>query len=294
MKGETGNSVSADAAVKMFSGRKALIASMHGKDVVIGPVLEAYLAVESFTEPSLDTDQFGTFTGEVERPGDPVSTLKKKILTALKISGHTLGIGNEGSFGPHPSIPFVASDHEVVMLIDLANNLQLHASQISTETNYNARTITTVRELIDFADEARFPSHGIILRQMKDGRTTAMRKGILSWESLHAAFLGFACPGAEVLAETDMRALYNPSRMNVIGEATQRLMEKLLKTCPSCHWPGFDVSRTEGGLPCQYCASATRQTLLHVSECTKCGFIKEEYYPVTRHADPMFCDHCNP
>ena len=61
----------------MFEGRKLLIATKHKKEIVIAPILEKELGVTCFVAPDLDTDELGTFTGEVERRDDPFTTARK-------------------------------------------------------------------------------------------------------------------------------------------------------------------------------------------------------------------------
>jgi hypothetical protein len=41
--------------------------------------------------------------------------------------------------------------------------------------------------------------------------------------------------------ETDMRAMYNPSRMTVIQNATKKLVEKINSCCPHCNIPGLEL-----------------------------------------------------
>jgi hypothetical protein len=87
---------------QFFKNRKMAVCSMHGKDLVMRPLIERYLHVNVVSVDNINTDEFGTFSGEVERPFDPITTLRMKILKGLHLSGETIGIGNEGSFGPHP------------------------------------------------------------------------------------------------------------------------------------------------------------------------------------------------
>ena len=47
-----------------LSGRRAVLATMHGKEEVIVPAL-APLGLALSVCPGLDTDRFGTFSGEV-------------------------------------------------------------------------------------------------------------------------------------------------------------------------------------------------------------------------------------
>lgn len=42
-----------------------------------------------------------------------------------------------------------------------------------------------------------------------------------------------------VYTETDMRSVFNPTRMNVIEKATEQLVEKIKSVCPNCKIPGF-------------------------------------------------------
>jgi hypothetical protein len=96
----------------IFKNRKLLIATKHQKEKVIAPIVESELGVTCFIDNSFDTDILGTFTGEVERELDPISTVREKCLQAMKINNCDLVIASEGSFGPHPSIFFVNADDE--------------------------------------------------------------------------------------------------------------------------------------------------------------------------------------
>lgn len=93
-----------------FSGRRIVIATMHRKDEVITPLLKSELDLMPFVDSSIDTDLLGTFTGEIERKKDPLSTLREKCNIALTASGCDLAIGSEGSFGPHPFLYFTPAN----------------------------------------------------------------------------------------------------------------------------------------------------------------------------------------
>ena len=49
-------------------GRRASIAAMHGKERVIGPILSRSLGLVGSPAAGIDTDKFGTFSREIERP----------------------------------------------------------------------------------------------------------------------------------------------------------------------------------------------------------------------------------
>ena len=49
-----------------FAGRSLCIATMHGKEAAIAPVLQQRLGVRCVLPPDdFDSDRFGTFSGEV-------------------------------------------------------------------------------------------------------------------------------------------------------------------------------------------------------------------------------------
>lgn len=278
----------------MFQNRKLLIATKHQKERVIAPILENELGVTCFVDETFDTDTLGTFTGEVERELDPVSTVREKCLRAMKLSNCDLGIASEGSFGSHPSIFFVSADDEFLIFIDTLNNIEVIVRELSTSTNFYGKQIQTQKELFEFADKAGFPTHGLILRKSKDEKTD-IHKGITDIESLKKTFDQLYSKYNSVYAETDMRAMYNPTRMNVIEKATKKLVQKIKSSCPQCQMPGFGVTDTKSGLNCSLCGSPTNSILSYIYVCQHCEFTKEEMYPnnITTE-DPTYCDYCNP
>lgn len=276
----------------MFRDRALVIATMHEKERVLMPLFESAFGMHVVKAKDLNTDQFGTFTGEIERKADPVTTARQKCLAALDKSSASLAIASEGSFGPHPTLYFVPADEEWLVLIDKENGEEWVHRELSTETNYNSKVINNESELLHFAEHARFPSHALIIKSEKSGNTY---KGIQSWDELKKYFHLFLESDGEVLVETDMRAMYNPTRMNVIQLAGQKFIQKLKSLCPSCQHPGFAVSRAIPGLPCEICGFPTASTLKYVEHCNKCEFENELAFPHGKTSESaMYCDLCNP
>ena len=120
----------------MFKGRQLAIATRHCKEQVMALLLEKSLGVSCFVPEDLDTDALGTFTGEVERKDDPITTLRAKCQLAMAASGCDLAVASEGSFGPHPTLGFVLSGDELVLLLDAKNGLEILGRDLSTETNF--------------------------------------------------------------------------------------------------------------------------------------------------------------
>ncbi len=280
--------------MSMFQNRKLLIATKHQKEKVIAPVLEKELGVICFVDESFDTDALGTFTGEIERELDPISTAREKCLRAMKINNCDLGIASEGSFGPHPSVFFVNADDEFLIFIDSKNKIEVIVRELSTSTNFNGKQIQSQKELFEFADQIGFPTHGLILRKSKD-ENTDIHKGITDIENLKKLFEQLCSKYHSIYAETDMRALYNPTRMNVIEKATLKLVQNIKSACPQCQMPGFVITDVKKGLKCSLCGSPTNSTLSYIYICQQCKFRVEEMYPNKKTAeDPMYCDYCNP
>ncbi|WP_026904716.1 DUF6671 family protein [Pedobacter glucosidilyticus] len=278
----------------MFNGRKLIIATKHKKEMVIAPVLEKELGVKCFIDENFDTDTLGTFTGEVERCLDPIETAREKCLRAMKLNNCDLGLASEGSFGPHPSLFFVNADDEFLIFIDQKMGIEIIARELSTVTNFNGKHISDEKELLAFASEIGFPQHALILRPSKD-TFEDIHKGIVDTETLIATFHHLYKHYQSVYAETDMRALYNPTRMGIIEKATYKLLRKIQSLCPKCQMPGFDVTDAKPGLKCSLCGLPTKSTLSYVYTCKHCEFSKEELYPHQKTTeDPTYCDYCNP
>jgi hypothetical protein len=278
----------------MFENRKLFIATKHHKEKVIAPILEKELGVKCYVPNSLDTDIFGTFTGEIPRKLSPLETARAKCLEAMKKANSDLAVASEGSFGPHPSLFFVNADEEILVFMDKKSGLEIVVREISTETNFDGEEVFTEEALLNFSSRVKFPSHGLILRKSRDSSDSVI-KGICTEKELLLHFQALIQKYGKAFVETDMRALYNPSRMAVIGKAAEKLAEKILSKCPLCQFPGYEIVAANPGLPCQVCGSATRSILSYTHSCKKCGHTSEELYPQNRITeDPRYCDFCNP
>lgn len=265
---------------------------MHGKELVLAPMLQDRLGVKCFTSDRFDTDFFGTFSGEIERKDSALKTLRKKCLKAMEMCKCDLGIASEGSFGSHPTIPFIPANEEFLILIDLKNDLEIIGRNFSIETNYAQEEVKTWQEVVEFAKRVLFPSP-LILRNSENAEI--IDKGITDWDVLKTSFKNSQKISTSLIVETDMRALYNPTRMKEIKKAGKNLVDNIESCCPDCHAPGFNVILASPGLPCNLCSLPTKSTLSYIYQCKKCSFQKEEKFPHGKNSeDPMYCDTCNP
>lgn len=281
-----------------FANRIAILATMHHKEQVIAPILERELGLKVIVPAQFDTDIFGTFTRERHRPGNQLETARIKAQKALELTGETLAIASEGSFAPHPSFPAIPSNRELVVLIDHIHGLEIVGEELSLNTNFNHKTVKTLEEAQDFAQKIGFPQHGLIVSlssSIQDPSTIV--KGITTEAQFLTTVLTALkhSPTGTICLETDMRALYNPTRMQVIQQATQNLVKAVNQSCPECGCPGVKVIERRRGLFCELCNLPTNLTRSVVYGCQNCGVCQEVLFPdgITT-ADPTYCAYCNP
>lgn len=277
-----------------FEGRQLIIASMHQKEQVLRPLLEANLKVIVSVAHGLNTDLLGTFSGEIARIADPLTTARKKCELAMELGDCDLAIASEGSFGTHPSAFFLPANEEWLLLLDRKNGIEIHARHLSTATNFAGQEFSSLEQLDDFAHKVGFPSHGLILRRNKDN-LIGILKGITDLNQLLEAAKNLLETEGSGFVETDMRAMYNPSRMQVIQETAQLLLQKLNSFCPSCQLPGFAVTAAEPGLPCSLCGTPSSAALAHLLVCNHCQHQEKVDFPHGKKTeDPQYCQVCNP
>lgn len=279
---------------ELFFGRQLVIGTKHEKQKVIAPIIEKVIGVSCFVSDGFDTDSLGTFTGEIERADDPLTTVRKKCIAAMDASDCDLGIASEGSFGGHPASPFIPADDELLLFIDRKNGIEVSARELSTSTNFRAEEINNEKQLLEFASKVGFPTHALILRRSPKDNSSII-KGITDVEALRAGYQTLMRAYGEAFAETDMRAMNNPTRMQVIEGLTRKLADSIISCCPSCDMPGFGIIETKSGLPCAYCQLPTRSILSFLFQCKHCFHMEEKMYPQHKmFCDPMYCDYCNP
>lgn len=268
----------------------ARLATMHGKERVIVPVLEEGLGTRVEVVP-LDTDRFGTFTRDVARVGTQLDAARAKARAAIASNADPgAGLASEGSFGPHPHVPFVAGAVEIVLLVD--GELELVGRDVTFETNYDARTVPSREEARRFAEKIGFPTHALVVRPARgDGPIT---KGVIAEEALEQALAPLLDADGEARLETDMRAHVNPTRMQSIERATRDLVRVARSTCPRCHRPGWVVVERVGGRPCADCGEPTLRARAEVLACVGCALREERELGGAERASPHDCPRCNP
>ncbi len=269
------------------------VATMHGKERAIAPVFSQWYAMAVSTAPGIDTDALGTFTGEIPRAGSMLDAARAKARLAIDKTGAALGLASEGTFGPDPSLPFVASGLELLVLREAASGHEI-VVQRRTPTNYEHIIVAPSDNIDAFLLRVGFPKHGLVVKT-DNPNATIIAKGIIDQRILNTALARAFAVGEKALITTDMRAHLNPTRMASIERLARRLALRAARLCPACGKPGFGVVDVERGLPCNDCESPTRLILAEIYGCSVCGHrLRRKVRAPSLKSDAMWCELCNP
>lgn len=271
-------------------GVPVLLATKHGKARVIAPLLR--LLGMTVVTVDVDTDRFGTFSGEIPRVGSALDAARAKIDAAFACCPSvSRALASEGSFGPHPVSPWLPWAQELVLYRERDSDLEVCGEDSGTATNHAQARCASPEDGLAFARRCGFPDHGVIV--MPDDGARPPLKDLADEPSLRAALEHLLRAQGEVTLVTDMRAHRNPTRMAAIGRAAQDLVQRLRTSCPVCERPGFGLSGHERGLPCAACGAPTRGYRAQILRCAGCGHTVRRALAAAL-ADPGACDWCNP
>ena len=277
-----------------YSKKGIALTTKHEKLKLIKPAFDEHIGCDLF-EVNLDTDQLGTFSGEIERTLPPRETAIVKARLSINSTGSLIGMASEGSIGPDPMVHFINSNIEHLVLVD--DEKEIVISEVYRSFDITAATIsaTSKTDLTDFLQRADFPNHRLIVRSSKkrDGNCI---KGIADLDELRDAIakVSRTSPDGLVIVESDLRAMHSPSRQRNIAEVARLLAIRVSQLCPECQLPGWGRVGYEKGLYCSECGldnpSAIRQEILG---CVKCEHV-ELGMVISSELDPAQCNFCNP
>ena len=283
-----------------YQGRKAALATKHGKERQIARPFSVALDLDVCVPQTIDTDLLGTFTGEIPRSGTPRQVVLQKARVGMQMSGLTLGLANEGSFGPHPASPLLLADTELLIFVDEERGIHVLETLVSEQVVAEQCTASSIDELGSFLTRVQFPTHGLIVRPHRPLNAVAPEeivKGITDAETLAQTIKRSSdiAPDHLALIETDLRAHMNPTRQRAIRRLAVRLARRLTRLCNSCGTPGWGIVDVVTGLPCEWCGGATELVRESVMGCPSCTY--QELAPRSdglRYAPPGQCPYCNP
>jgi hypothetical protein len=275
-----------------------VLATRHGKERVIAPAFESLFDCRVVVPPDLDTDRFGSFTRERPRRGTPRDAARAKARAALEeVPEARWAIASEGSVGPHPVLPGIAHDRELVLLVARDTGLEVAGFHETTATNYDHRVVITVGAGLAFAERLGFPDHGIVVMGcagLQPRPEDGVHKDLADWPTLERALGTQIRERGAAWIEADLRAHRNPTRMQAIASATADLLRRFASRCPACLAPGYAVVEYLPGRPCSDCGAPTRLPSAEISGCGQCGHRETRLLGGFGLANPAACRACNP
>lgn len=277
-----------------YRGWRAVLATMHEKLPLIAPAMHRGVGLDVY-DVAVDTDQLGTFTGDVARTGTPWDTAIAKARLGMNATGSRLGLASEGSIGPSPSVPFLIADVELVVVVDDELGIIIGETATQYDIVTIAADITPGDNIETLLQRGGFPEHGLTVKPA-GGQSTPLHKGIHDHAVLDRLIGECATVSSDGRAhlETDLRAHHCPSRRPIIAAAACRLAERLAACCPTCTTPGWGIVGVELGVPCEHCGLLVQVPNADIYACASCDH--EQRVPRTEPtmADPSWCEWCNP
>jgi hypothetical protein len=272
-----------------YRGRAISFATMHGKELLAREAFQRILGADVTAPEYLDTDQFGTFAGDIPRTLAPVAAARAKARLGMQITGTRLGLASEGSFSAGLA---TIESRELLVFIDDELGFELVEKLVGMSPIPGGRKVSAVETALDFATTAGFPTQGVIIQARAAGRMTA-HKSLADLPDLERTVTALLASGAELTILPDYRAHRSPTRAESIRDLCTRLAERLATTCPTCAVPGFGQLGVERGVPCAQCGLPTQLVAAHIVGCQLCGH-RERHPRDATSADPQWCDFCNP
>jgi hypothetical protein len=282
-----------------YAGRQIALPTRHGKQRVLARPLWHGLGLELRHAATVDTDTFGSFSGEISRPADALNTCRLKAEAGMRALALDLGIASEGAFGPHPAVPLLPVGREWMVFVDQRDHLVISEQLLCRTTNFSSCRASDPAAITGWLKQVGFPSHALMVRVHEPSAPTApwLAKGVqdpIELADLMAA-AAHRSPLGQAWLETDMRAHCNPTRRASIRQLAFQLVRRVASACPACGAPGWGVVSRVPGLPCSSCGLGTE--LIHFEQlgCVACDHT--QLHPRRDgliSADPSQCPYCNP
>lgn len=206
-----------------YRGCRIAVGTAHGKALALGPPFAQILGARLVTPVGLDTDRFGTFSGETPRPRSASETARAKARLGMRAARLPYGLASEASYGPLPGIGLPGHEEILVFLDDV----------LGIEVVEGYRTMQTPGTAHRVTEAADLPTHlldglgeqALVVRPSTGDTAADIVKGITAVGDLDAAIRQAArrSPDGTALVEPDLRAHHNPSRRVVLGRLAQTL-----------------------------------------------------------------------
>lgn len=275
-----------------YQNGEAVLTTKHGKLELFQPAFAELGLTIKLVE--LDTDAYGTFSGETPRLKSPLETAVAKARSGMAVSGVKLGFASEGTIGADAQMPFVNSDVELAVLVDDETGIVISESYRSLEIVAFQKSVDLDTDLSELLAQIDFPNQRLIARSEGNTENPAV-KGIASQPELEGAIASLQdkSPSGKVLLEPDFRAHFCPSRRTNIEAVAKLLALRVQNLCKACESPGFGLLKYETGLNCADCGLLNPEAIAReLICCVSCSHQEPgEQRPAL---SPANCNNCNP
>jgi len=269
-----------------YSGTVIAFATAHGKDDLAREPFAAILDATVVAPPALDTDQFGTFSGEIPRTLTPQAAAHAKAALAMNAAGTPFALASEGSFSG--GFGLLVEHRELLLFVDRQRGLEVIEATTEISPLPPSKAIDSVDGAERYADRIGFPAQGIIVRT-----ASGISKDLRTSDAFRAHIDRSLGENSTVSIEPDLRAHRCPSRADTIARLAQRMAHRLDTPCPTCATPGFGRVNVSRGVRCRDCGSPTELIEADIFGCARCDHTQSVLRP-PRRADPARCPECNP
>jgi hypothetical protein len=271
---------------------KVALATKHGKLNQLKPAFERLDNFE-LVLAEIDTDRFGTFSGEIPRPSSPLETAIAKAKAGAEELGVDYGLASEGTIGPNPATPWATMDHELLVLVCLSRNITIYETHQSASIVAKSQTLTPGSDLEAAFKLFDLPNHAVNL-SFPNQSSRSIEKGLRDVGQLRTRIEELWAQGLEPLLESDFRAMSSPSRQVNIQACADKLVARIAAHCPGCNEIGFGKISYEFGVSCLACGEVnSRIAKSEKLGCVACDFFELRDLWITS-IDPSRCDGCNP
>jgi len=275
-----------------FAARIGL-ATIHCKERAIAAPFRRVLGAEIVVAAG-DTDQFGTFSGEIARPDALIETCLMKAELAFGSLDVDCALASEGSYGPIDRVPLVPGGVEIMAFVDRRRGIRLVETLATHRTNWRLFRFKagdpTLRSTVAALG---FPEFGLFVISSTDPSRPV--KDLSTLDDVVAAVDSEAgrSQDGEAIVIADMRAHRNPTRMRVLRALGWKLAKRLERLCSKCGAPGFGAVGNRRGLPCEACGQPTDWVAFEIDGCSVCGHAEARPRRDRRAAAPQsWCPSC--
>lgn len=277
-----------------YHGEVIAFGTRHHKHRQVRDIFAQVLGADVVAPTDIDTDQFGTFTGDTPRTLDPIDAARAKAHLGMVVAATRCGLASEASYGPLPGVG-VPGHEEILLFLDPDRGLEIVEGERCLLELPDPLPVTASHDLDRYLQQVGFPDQALIVRPHRGNTTESMVKGITNRADLTTAITTAAARSDDGRArlEADLRAHHNPSRRVVLTRLGRRMAQRLATPCPACRCPGYGRTTTERGLPCAVCATPTELITADVHTCGHCPHHHRTPRSVAT-ADPRWCPTCNP